>query len=710
MAKIIVNEISANYTYNIGTSSYATVALPITSCWGPGYFDPEAEYGSLTNETIEKMLEHTVWQRFPATQAGLDSFISTYRGASDVYRVAKDNSYQMAMTLLTAGYDVLTCRICPGNKASGSFSTYEPDTETDTDSDTDTEVNPADYLVSIRAKYPGTFGNNIQIAVRKLYYRKGSATVPYWNFITYVVDANGVRSSVENISFVFELAHSTDSILYYEEIESNFFDVTVGSLVTDDASAPTDVVTLSGGTDYVSNKITQAKTDTAKPLSDTYQTAYAAWVAAGKPTSGATKTALDNARTALDNSDVVKAFKAVAKDRFDWAKRYQGAQSDIYEYYYGSIGELAASKNNTMQNVLYYQEWIRTHLVGLNKTASDGTYLGGVFDLLKDKLSYNPNRVISPGWDDQDLFMYTDDQADIDDITDQEGNATCAVKPSPLHLKIMDVAYYSRCATGFVDVPKIVERKYVHIESANPDIEGYIQELARLVPTESALETNAPLYSTHCGFFAPWGQYTYVGTSKMSEASPSFLALLIQRAQILNQSIQYEWALPTNRKHNLRIGKMEYTVPKKVLDQWQKLEGASVNVITTIPDLGTNIWGNSTMFEVPPATYQALANLSTRFLVNAVEDVVYRCGIAITFQYNNSQSYSAFYAGVTPILDTMCNVGAIERYEITMSADINGEDYVNANSVIGVVKIWCFGIINNISVDLVALPAGISVG
>ena len=708
MAKIIVNEISANYTYNIGTSSYATVALPITSCWGPGYFDPEADYGSLTNETIEKMLEHTVWQRFPATQAGLDSFISTYRGASDVYRVAKDNSYQMAMTLLTAGYDVLTCRICPGNKASGSFSTYEPDTETDTDSDTDsdtdTEANPADYLVSIRAKYPGTFGNNIQIAVRKLYYRKGSATVPYWNFIIYVVDANGVRSSVENISFVFELAHSTDSILYYEEIESNFFDVTVGSLVTDDASAPTDVVTLSGGTDYASDKITQANTDTAKQLLKTYLDAKDAYEKATPAEKAAKKAAMEAALTALDNSDVVKAFKDVAKDRFDWAKKYQGVQDDIYEYYYNSIGELAASKNNTMQNVLYYQEWVRTHLVGLNKTASDGTYLGGVFDLLKDKLSYNPNRIISPGWDDQDLFMYIDNQSEVDDITDQESNATCTVKPSPLHLKIMDVAYYSRCATGFVDVPKIVERKYVHIESANPDIEGYIQELARLVPTESALETNAPLYSTHCGFFAPWGQYTYVGTSKMSEASPSFLALLIQRAQILNQSIQYEWALPTNRKHNLRIGKMEYTVPKKVLDQWQKLEGASVNVITTIPDLGTNIWGNSTMFEVPPATYQALANLSTRFLVNAVEDVVYRCGIAITFQYNNNEAFSSFFAGVSPILDTMKNVGAIDGYKIVMSADINGEDHIAANTVIGKIYLVVNGVINDLYVDLVALP------
>ena len=91
-----------------------------------------------------------------------------------------------------------------------------------------------------------------------------------------------------------------------------------------------------------------------------------------------------------------------------------------------------------------------------------------------------------------------------------------------------------------------------------------------------------------------------------------------------------------------------------------------------------------------------------------VTDVVYRCGIAITFQYNNNQAYSSFYAGVSPILDTMVNVGAIEDYKIKMSADINGLDQVNANTVIG--KIWLVvnGVINDIVVDLIALPQGTS--
>jgi phage tail sheath protein FI len=176
---------------------------------------------------------------------------------------------------------------------------------------------------------------------------------------------------------------------------------------------------------------------------------------------------------------------------------------------------------------------------------------------------------------------------------------------------------------------------------------------------------------------------------------------------IVNQPIQYEWALPTNRTHNLKIGELDYKTPKHVLDAWQAASGVGVNAITEIPGQGVTVWGNSTLFDVPPATYNALQNLSTRYLVNAVKDIIYRCGISITFQYNNQQAYNKFYAGVTPTLDTMKNTGAIEDYYVTMAADINGLDQVNANSVIGKVYLIVNGVINNITVDLIALPPGV---
>ena len=75
MAQIRVNEISQNYAYSVGTASFATVALPITASWGPGFVDP-----ATVGMDREDVLERTSWQRFPATREGLEAFVAAYRG------------------------------------------------------------------------------------------------------------------------------------------------------------------------------------------------------------------------------------------------------------------------------------------------------------------------------------------------------------------------------------------------------------------------------------------------------------------------------------------------------------------------------------------------------------------------------------------------------------------------------------------------------
>ena len=313
-------------------------------------------------------------------------------------------------------------------------------------------------------------------------------------------------------------------------------------------------------------------------------------------------------------------------------------------------------------------------------------------DLLTDKLSYNSNRVVLPGWDDQNF-------------SELNGGLSVAhiASIAPLHAKLMQVAYASRCATAYIDIPKSLERSGVYADTPSAATEGYAQKIARYMP--ASLTNPDGLFASHSAIFAPWGQYMYAGTSKQFDAPPSFLALMIQRAMILNQALQYEWAMPTTRKHNVNVGKLAYVVPKALLDEWQSLEGVSLNVIADIPDLGVSIWGNSTAYEVPPATYNALQNLSTRFLMNALENVVYKVGLSITFQYNNADAYSKFYAGCSPILDSMKNLGAIVDYKIKMGADIDGLASVNANTVIGKIWITVSGVINDIIIDLVALPA-----
>lgn len=631
MANIVINEISDNYTYNIGNNAFATVALPITASWGPAFLDPASVQLTEDNAGFTAELDNVKWTQFPATRQGLDAFVSAYRGPSSLYKAHKDYSYQTAITLLTSGYDVLVCRVCGGKgaegqlKVSGTASTYPAGTGETWEG----------FLIN--AKYAGTFGNNLKVTITQL---SLSVTQKYWNAIVSIVDATGGVSAVENFNFVIAEPITGDLpeyIVPIDEISSDFVSITVTSGVTDSSTFTTGTATCAGGTDDLA------------------------------PASTATSAGEKAVLQSLAGIRYVAAGYAVTP-----------AES-APQYYQKITAWDVTSVSITEVQYLKHMEW--------NYTAAFYA-----FSLLRDKLQYNPQRIMAAGWDDQDIQLYTD------------GGFTSSVQPviSPLHVAIMNAAYYGRCGAGFIDIPRSVPQSLVY--STADGTEGYAQKLASATLPNALLDKNAGLYVTHCALFAPWGQYKFVGMNRMTKASPSFLALLIQRAQILNQPIQYEWCLPTDRKHNLNIGKMDYEVNKATLDKWQKLEGVGVNVITPIPGLGTNLWGNSTLFNVPPATYQALANLSTRYLMNAVENVAYTVGLTITFQYNNDQAYSTFYAGVTPILDSMKNVGAIIDYRVQMSADINGEDHVNANTVIGQIFIVCAGVINDIIIDLIALP------
>lgn len=620
---IQVNVISENKAFTVENANYCTVALPITACWGPGFTLPTADPNATAD--VEGALENTAWSLFPAGPDGLEQFIATYRGPSSNYRSTKDYSYYMALSLLNAGYAVQTCRLCPGTAASITI----PENSGSGSGINDSE---ATGTLTITAKYPGSFGNNLKVTLTQKEYAGG--TKKYWNLIGFSVDANGTQRAVENLVFVFNAADSTDTILAIDEIQSKFFNFKVVGTIDDSVMTVTTARALEGGSDTAN-----AEGQTPEEI--------------------------------MDDAIKLAQIRYGSESSADYLNALEGVKANI-------------GSNKSAAESIRFNEWIYTYAIGIPGTSTTG--VNGVYDLLKDKINYNPNRLISP-WDDQDILAIDPDYVVLD------------LPISPMHKELMEVANASRCATAYIDVPRSLPRNRVW--DNDPDNPGYAQKLSSDEPT-----LNDALYATSSALFAPWGQYVYSGTTRQAPATPSFMALLIDRAMIKNQATQYEWALPTTRSNNVKLGQLAYTVPKALLDNWQASDGTRVNTITSVPSLGTTIWGNATLFDVPPATYQALMNLSTRKLINAVKDQVFKIGIGLEFQYNGQEAYAKFFAGVTPLLDTMRNVGAIEDYKVQMAADINNMDSINANSVVGTIYLVIAGVIENITVDLIALPQG----
>ena len=906
MADILINEISQNYSYVIGDNSYCCVALPITASWGPAYTGAELKLDTSTgkivpsgdsnqtvDEVVEQAIEDTVWTRFRANSQGLESFVSTYRGAAANYRLANDYSYQMAVSLLTAGYDVLVCRVSPGAAATGKMDYTFTQTVKESDlsgtttltislnrkpidengfvctstnpnfnknynkiilgkdgkqtadskkwieydsannaiklylpTDTDTEgkrlypdwasvgIMAVDSIsvaytadicavnsdgeaedtgtLTLTAKYPGTFGNNIRCSLRKM----NSAGIKYWNLITYIQDTSGVRLAVENMVFTFDIANSTDNIPYIEEVSSQFVNIVAEGLNEDtifaakngqsDADNGSVWIEFDGGYDrsdetdipkclentiaYVGSRynenpkkktseedveikiskdileahtkyilLTEAPTDWSTNYADYFmidqEGKYVNVSGESAPTWEADKyykglTTLNIKYYATHNGTTIKSDAETPIVSVDGAPSLAittdytiSSDKLIITFTPAGISKFADDTEYTYKVKCNVEDWFaQTDYLSAfcdlyNKTILDGTKVISspidvttaqtllyrewvftnclpVYDLLTDKLAYNPNRLISPGWDDQDFLF----------VTGEDKYSFNMQTVSPLQIKLMSVAYGSRCATAYLDIPRSLSKKYVTNSSQDSSQSGYAQKLSRYNPGTDGL------CSTHSALFGPWGNYPYVGTNKQSIASPSFLALLIQRSMVLNQSLQYEWIQPTSRKNNVKIGKMDYTVSKKYLDLWQPDPdtegGVGVNAIANIPDLGLSVWGDSTLYENPPATYQALRNLSTRLLVNAIKNVVYRVGISITFQYTNQTAFSSFYVGVTPILDSMKNAGAIGNYKVVIGNDFDALGMVKANSCVGKIFITPSGTIQRITIDLIALPPG----
>lgn len=681
MPNITINEISQNYSYNVGTSTYATVAIPITASWGPALMQDElfnsGIAGSDTSKTIMEKFDNVQWYQFPSTQEGMQAFISAYRGPASNYKSAKDYSFQMAMTYLASGYDVLVCRVASGAIAeSSNINVASP--------------GQSGFSIKLKTKYSGSFGNNIVVAMKSVPLKVvNNIQIYYHNAIVFISDpTTGAKTAVENLVFVFDVENETDSIPYYEDIKSNFISVITSVDVDPETSgAPTGTPTDAAQVQNGSNILFTGGTDCFAVDTAASSTGISNMMGAAPPspsgTGGVGASYFANLRYSLSNIIAGGSAYDVINDP---------THAPVYVQKLYAMSKIPSESE---PNPYFPTDGSSANVIRCREFNYTAAFLA--LTMLMDRLNYNPQRIAVAGWDDQNFDTLNFNR------TGYTGRIDCV---SPLHRKIMEVSYYSRCACGMLDIPKSCPRKYVSSTDTVNGI-GYAQLLSQdRLSSTTYVDADALLYPSHVALFAPWGKYRFVGMGKAYTAPPSFLAMLIQRAMVLNQTVQYEWALPTNRIHNLAIGEMDYKTPKHILDAWQASSGVSVNAITEIPGQGVTVWGNSTLFDVPPATYNALQNLSTRYLIDAVKDIVFKCGISITFQYNNEQAYNKFYVGVTPLLDTMRVVGAIEDYYVSMAPDINGLDQVNANSVIGTVVLIVNGVITDITVDLIALPPG----
>lgn len=604
MPRINITEHSDTYSFQVKNNNYATIALPITAIWGPAYVADDDE-------------NNPDWVHFSAGYQGTTEFVNTFKGPN-TYLGQREKSYDYALKLLAAGYDILVKRVDGlGGRAENyiDFATASGET-------------PAVRLLAV-AKYPGTYGKKLYT---KVYFDK----VTKLGVVQVFETREGTKDALLEVHDVaFSNTTATDSVPLISEATFTYLDR---------------VVCETADHIPVNPEIALQRTALTSPQTISF----------------ANSTIEDYTTKTIAGADIAKAdVTGLVSGR--------GLSATTYATY---IGALADESSNL--RLLYNQQILYSRAQAC-------------IEELTDPISYD--------WD--ALFCgIADDQYIPKNYIATQANVNYGV--STLVTKMFEVAANSKCGAAFVGTPFNMPKGTKTVSGTTGSVK-FKDDVSNAVGKQ---------YSTFGEVVGPWCKTTLPITGANAWVTPELAHLLLIIAADGIGGINKWWMVPAGMTSTGVVHTPEYKIKRSHLDIIQDHdEGVCLNPLMEVPGKGFTCFGNSTLWNKPLGTYNALQNLSTRLLCNRVKQRIWDVALQILFKYNNENAYSHFYAGLSPLLDEMRSVGALTGneynplgYQIIMNPDIINLDRINANTVIGKVYLAVTGVIDTVDVDLFLLP------
>ena len=507
----------------------------------------------------------------------------------------------------------------------------------------------ADTL-SVVAKYPGSFGNNLKIRVRCSLNSKGYkiGTVEVFDNNGHTQHPNEIVPTdqlLEIVSVAFDAEAATDSQpliteATFSNIETPQFFTMLNRVSIEPSEYPVgvNVFSLTAGTDYsLSCVVGEHEGETP---------------------------------TAQDIVDIV-------------SERFNNSDSPYVDYI--NIVAKAYAADDTDSLIRLYNQQMLYH------------NFYRCMDELTDPLNYDWDALFCGIADDQYVpkaFLAGNPQFYMD------------YEVTKIMTKMIEVAASSKCGVAIIGTPFGMPRGMQTGVGSNAVRTGALKFKDDL---SSAVGS---VYSTFGEVVGPWCRTTLALSGSNAWVCPELAHLLLIINSAGTGGINKWWLVPAGMLGTGVVHSPEYKIKKAYLDLIQDHdEGVCLNPLMEVPGKGFTCFGNSTLWDKPLGTYNALQNLSTRLLTNRVKQRIWDTALQILFKYNNEDAYSHFYAGLSPLLDEMRSVGALTGndynpwgYRIIMNPDIINLDRINANTVIGKVELAVTGVIDTVDVDLFLLP------
>ena len=637
------NGVSNLFSSNSEDVSYGFFTFRLGTAWSPST-SAESASASATSSTITSA--SVVASTFGSqvyNRAG--SYEFTYAGTTSTW------SYQgSTVTLNTYGISI-EGTASDGDKIVVTYTPASPDENLILNSSGVAAVVASDtQLVQFRAKFPGSFGNNLKVRIKCGLNGDGLkiGTVEVFDNNGYNTNPNEIVPTdqlLELVPVAFDDNAATDNRpliteATFSNLDSPSFIVYGSGADVSPSEYPTgvQVISLLYGTDY--------------------------------------------ANTLPDGEDITaNDVKAIVAERFD-------TSSSFYDYISRIAADYTANDPDALIR-LYNQQMLYKRFYD---TVGE----------LTDPIVYDWDALVMGIADDQYVpksFL--------------EANGDTSANPfymeyevSTLVTRMIEVAANSKCGAALIGTPFGMPRGIQVGTGASTVKTGALKY------KDAVSQAVGPVYSTFGEVVGPWCKTTLALAGSNSWISPEMAhLLLIINAKGIGGQNKW-WMVPAGMMGTGIVHSPEYKIKKHYLDLIQNHdEGVCLNPLMEVPGKGFTCFGNSTLWDKPLGTYNALQNLSTRFLTNRVKQRIWDTAIQILFRYNNEDAYSHFYAGLSPLLDEMRAVGALTGneynpwgYRIIMNPDIINLDRINANTVIGKVELAVTGVIDTVEVDLFLLP------
>ena len=256
-------------------------------------------------------------------------------------------------------------------------------------------------------------------------------------------------------------------------------------------------------------------------------------------------------------------------------------------------------------------------------------------------------------------------------LAKKRGKTTAIISaPSMKQFSASQNPYFCDVFISGVDPKPVFNTKYIP-EGGNPDMP---RSWKFTLPTED----NGGKY---CGVFGPYLKYVEGGTT--TDIPPA--------ADVSNSYVRKflggdPYAIVANQNgilSNPLLGGVEYMLDKEDRGYLEQIGYNSI--IERINTGQIMIYSNSTSYQTVKSDYN---KLHVRELLNTIEIQVDSVLQQYVFSYNNPVMRLNVVNSVSPILQTIQDAGAIERYEIVMDETNNTPDIVDEGFAIIDIGVW----------------------